>query len=411
MTTPRFGHTATLLMNGLVLIAAGADSRPDFGLATSELYNPATGTFIPTGNMTTNNTASELGQHDATLLADGRVVIGRTENVEVYDPVTGTFSAVFGLPRPSCCLFERTATLLTDGTVLFAIPGFGFPAAGLRYDPASGTFSSDNEFGTFHGHAASLLTNGKVLLTGGGDADVDVGDVLYQSELYDPARNTFDWGTNMAQCRWRHTSTLLPDGTVLIAGGDVLHRYDVSNYCLNLADANPGQAELYDPQAGTFSPTASMTTPRERHSATLLDDGTVLIAGGLNLEGSLATAEIYQPAVLVAGPRLLSSDKGNGQGAILHANTPNVASSDNPATVGEALEIYATGLIDRSAIPPQVSIGGRAAEVLFFGQTPGYAGLNQINVRVPGSIASGPAVPVRLIYMGRPSNEVTIGLR
>jgi hypothetical protein len=406
MTAPRYSHTATLLMNGMVLIAGGYDSRTDFGLATSELYNPVTGTFIATGNM-----ATALEEPNATLLADGRVAIGGTDNVQLYDPITGTFAMVSGPPRLLCCLFGRTATLLTDGSVLFAIPGYGFPAAGLRYDPASGAFSSDNEFGAYYGHAASLLMNGKVLISGGGDADADIGDVLYRSELYDPARNTFDWATNMSECRWRHTSTLLPDGTVLIAGGDVLHRYDVSNYCLDLSDASPGRAELYDPGAGTFSPTDSMTTPRERHSATLLDDGTVLIAGGLNLAGSLATAETYQPAVLVAGPRLLSSDYGNGQGAILHANTPQIASPDNPAAVGEALEIYATGLIEKSAIPPQVSIGGRAAEVLYFGQTAGYAGLNQINVRVPAGIASGPTVPVRWTYIGRQSNEVTIGVR
>jgi hypothetical protein len=235
-----------------------------------------------------------------------------------------------------------------------------------------------------------LLPNGKVLVTKGHtDADPSVS----WAELYDPATGVFSRTGNMTDGREQHTATLLPDGGVLFAGA--------------------ATAEIYDPIQGAFTRTVNMPTAHELHTATLLADGTVLIAGGFMPWPALSSnAEIYHPAVLVPSPQLFSvSGDGRGQGAVLHANTTQLASSDNPAAVGEALEIYSTGLGDGSQIPPQVSIGGRMAEVLWFGNTPGYAGLNQIDVRVPVGVTPGPADPVRLTYVGRPSNEVTIGVR
>ena len=150
-----------------------------------------------------------------------------------------------------------------------------------------------------------------------------------------------------------------------------------------------------------------MTTPRRGgHTATLLNNGRVLITGS-NISPLSCSAELYNPRVLASAPVLFSlSGDGRGQGAIWHSTTGQVASGDNPAIAGEALSMYTANLGSGGVIPPRVA--GRLVEVLYFGGAPGYPGYNQVNFRLPNGVASGPA---RLTYLGRPSNEVIIGVR
>jgi hypothetical protein len=216
--TARYLHTATLLPNGKVLVAAGVDVNFNVS-ASAELYDPATGTWTVTGSLATARV-----DHTATLLPNGKVLVAGGTNInsnlasaELYDPASGTWTATgsLGTGRQS-----HTATLLPNGNVLVAGGFGGFPATQLAsaelYDPASGTWTATGSLGTAREfHTATLLPNGKVLVAGGFN-----GSLLASAELYNPASGTWSATGSLGTARFAHTATLLPNGNVLVAGGD-----------------------------------------------------------------------------------------------------------------------------------------------------------------------------------------------
>jgi hypothetical protein len=272
----RSNYTATLLADGRVLVVGGYSYVDYNNLSSAELYDPATGTWGSTGSLNISRSG-----HTATLLANGKVlVVGGDQagnGAELYDPSSGTWSVTGSL---NIARSGHTATLLQSGKVLVAGGGGGDGRAEL-YDPATGTWSITGGLITDRGgQTATLLQNGQVLIAGGWFDEGDgIASFVASAELYDPATGTWSVTGNLNAPRSSHTATLLPDGRVLIAAGGFDNwAPDKGGFAVSPTSLN--SAELYDPATGTWSVTASLKTLRTAHTATLLPNGKVLVAGG-----------------------------------------------------------------------------------------------------------------------------------
>jgi N-acetylneuraminic acid mutarotase len=279
----RYAHTATFLPGGKVLVAGGGDGNT--GVLTAELYDPATGSWTPTGNLIATSFADT-----AILFPTGKVLLvgSGPGTSQVYDPTTESWTATGSLPHGRRYF---TATLLLNGKVLVA-GGFdinGTSAANAYlYDPTAGTWSPTGSLARARDkHTATLLPDGKVLVAGGYSfippSSAEDGN-LDSAELYDPATGTWSATGSLFSERAFHTATLLQTGQVLVAGGD---------------DQNlMVSAEIYDPSAASWSATGPLAATRNSHTATLLPNGQVLVAGGFGdgPTGYTMGAEFYDPA-------------------------------------------------------------------------------------------------------------------
>jgi len=288
MGPQRAFHTATTLNNGEVLVAGGRN-RVQFGLNSAELYKPASGTFSSTGNLNTGrlNATATLLQNGDVLIAGGEEYNGTTDvclaSAELYNPGAGTFTATGSMHSVRCGYVAPsfTATLLENGKVLIAggTDNNGNFVTSELFDPSTGTFSLTGNMVTPRAnHTATLLQNGEVLIAGG---DVTSG-ALTSAEVYNPSAGTFTATGSMHTSRDFFTATLLQNGEVLAAAGDNM----------NLVPPFLTSAELYNPATGTWTVTGSLNNARYNHTATLLNSGEVLIAGG---SPHLASAELYNP--------------------------------------------------------------------------------------------------------------------
>ena len=269
MNRPRLFHVVPLAALALAV-----------GFAAAPASAVASGTFTPTGSV---NVAHTQGR--ATLLPGGQVLVtgansggsAALPSPELYNPATGTWAVTGQMNTPR---IDSTATLLPDGQVL-AAGGSGGSSNALSsaelFNPATGTWSVT---GSMHqgrsglngaGASATLLPNGEVLIAGGEDANFNL---LASAELYNPATGTFTLTGSMTTPRVGQSATLLNNGQVLMAGG-----------------TNATTAELYNPATGKFTATGSMLSAHGTATGTVLPDGDVLVTGR-----ATDFAELYHPA-------------------------------------------------------------------------------------------------------------------
>jgi len=293
MAAARFAHTATLLPSGKVLVVGGLAGPLPFGsLASSQLYDPTTDSWSAAAPMIVSR-----ARHTATLLSDGRVLVvgglnlvvreggllpSLTTDAEIYDPIANHWSTTgpMGFNR-----LDQTSTLLADGRVLVA-GGRGdvttFDSTEI-YDPTADRWISAAPMGTRrYGHVATRLSNGDVLVVGGlGD---ESNAPMTGAEIYDPRTNLWVTVASMAEVHVEDTVTLVGNATVLVVGA-----------------TDKSQPELYDLSRNAWS-VSGPSMDRYQHTATLLRDGKVLIAGGYGLD-SLNSVLLFDPSGVAPAPR------------------------------------------------------------------------------------------------------------
>src|SRR4051812_32351685 len=393
----------------------------------AQVHGPPVGLVIPTADI--SKLAGTLDEPAIAVLSDGRVLVEGLGDVVlgavVYDPATGAYSDPI---RDDALLRGSTATTLQNSLVLLTggtFAGSDSPAVTtVLFDPYSKTFATTNPLSVARaGHTATLLDDGRVLIAGGRHAGRSSSGSALQliiddksAETYDPATGRFTPSSPMVHARTRHTSTKLQDGRVLIAGGYIPTQSG------GVGDA-VADAELFDPATGTFQVAATMITPRGDHSATLLSDGRVLIVGGSDLaEGdgphSIPDAEIFDPVTARFIPVGSLITERNGHSATLLADgRVLVAGGRNEFGDPRSTEIFdpsrgtfalgpKAGAPHHASLAPLVA-GGR---VLLTGSGPGASELFDATASAvaPTPSATAPSGPFRAVGTGAMRTSPTL---
>ncbi|MGH3656851.1 MAG: kelch repeat-containing protein, partial [Micromonosporaceae bacterium] len=278
------GPSGQAVLNLAVSTSSSDPSSGNNGATATTTVTPGAGEWISTiPGLGTARKAPAVGLSDGRVLVAGGVVEGAAvATAEVYDPVTGTSSPTGSL---SGTRYDHTLTALPDGRVLAAggLRGFTRLTSAEIWDPATGTWSSTGSMAVSHTrHTAVLLNTGKVLVVGGMDLSTTLcpgpSGVENSAERYDPASGTWSPTGNMMVPRVHHTTTKLADGRVLAVSGYIPTGYQGACGVGVLQQNAP--VELYNPTTNSWSQPIDMAIRRNKHAATLLSDGSVLVSGG-----------------------------------------------------------------------------------------------------------------------------------
>jgi N-acetylneuraminic acid mutarotase len=292
ITRPWRGGRSIALIAGLLSLVAAMLA------AATPASAAASGSWAPTGTMISPHASAT-----ATLLPNGKVLVAggygapyvssASASAELYNPATGTWAATGSMTTTRG---GQTATLLASGKVLVArgTNAQGLSAASAElYDPATGTWAATGPMASAPGSGATatLLPDGSVLVAGGCCVPgPGLPTALASAQIYNPVSNTWAATASMSTGRGNATATLLGNGTVLVAGGQ---------HIVNESNGGVTSAEVYDPATGTWHSTGTMPTGHGAATASLLPDGQVLVAGGADLNGccgGIVAADLYNPS-------------------------------------------------------------------------------------------------------------------
>ncbi len=283
LNVARMGHTATLLPDGRVLAVGGTEDVA----RSAEIYDPASRAWTlvaPLHHARTHHSATVL-RDGRVLVVGGAYAFAPQgpqaflidDTAEIYDPAADTWTLIDGPLTPR---IETSATLLPDGRVLVA-GGVDVWDEALStcelYDPATNRWEPADSFGNGWGHTATALADGRVLVVGGFDDDWELLPIGYAS-LYDPQTGRWSSAGELKEARALHAATLLADGRVLVTGG-IWHDQGVAGGYYRTGTL--ASSEIYDPVTNRWSSGADIGDARSAHTATLLADGSMLLAGGM----------------------------------------------------------------------------------------------------------------------------------